>query len=74
VFDFIKTEMEREDVKAVILAAGKGTRLKDITKNTPPLLSAREPILGHWLKLCAAAKIETFLSIPLPERSDSRFA
>src|SRR5438105_5011317 len=47
-------------VNAVILAAGKGTRLKDITKNTPkPLLQVRgEPILEHWLKLCAAAKIK----------------
>jgi mannose-1-phosphate guanylyltransferase len=47
-------------VKAVILAAGKGTRLKEITKNIPkPLLQVHgEPILEHWLKLCAAAKIE----------------
>jgi mannose-1-phosphate guanylyltransferase len=47
-------------VNAVILAAGKGTRLKEITKNVPkPLLQVRgEAILGHQLKLCAAAKIE----------------
>jgi len=47
-------------VKAVILAAGKGTRLKGITEKIPkPLLTIRgEPILAHQLKLCAAAGIE----------------
>jgi NDP-sugar pyrophosphorylase family protein len=47
-------------VKTVILAAGKGTRLKGITETIPkPLLKVRgEPILEHQLKLCAAAKIE----------------
>jgi NDP-sugar pyrophosphorylase family protein len=47
-------------VNAVILAAGKGTRLKDITKDIPkPLLQVRgETILSHQLKLCAAAKIK----------------
>lgn len=48
-------------MNAVILAAGKGTRLKEITRNIPkPLLQVRgQPILEHWLKLCAAAKIES---------------
>jgi NDP-sugar pyrophosphorylase family protein len=47
-------------MNAVILAAGKGTRLKEITKDIPkPLLQVRgETILGHQLKLCAAAKIK----------------
>jgi mannose-1-phosphate guanylyltransferase len=47
-------------VKAVILAAGKGTRLKGITERIPkPLLKVRgESILEHQLRLCAAAKIE----------------
>jgi mannose-1-phosphate guanylyltransferase len=47
-------------VNAVILAAGKGTRLKEITKTVPkPLLQIHgEPILAHQLKLCAAAKIK----------------
>jgi NDP-sugar pyrophosphorylase family protein len=47
-------------VNAVILAAGKGTRLKEITKAVPkPLLQIRgEAILAHQLKLCAAAGIK----------------
>jgi NDP-sugar pyrophosphorylase family protein len=47
-------------VNAVILAAGEGTRLKELTKKTPkPLLQVRgKPILGHQLELCAAAKIK----------------
>ena len=47
-------------MNAVILAAGQGTRLKDVTKNIPkPLLKVRgKTILGQQLELCAAAKIK----------------
>ena len=47
-------------MNAVILAAGEGTRLKDVTKKVPkPLLKVHgKTILGHQLELCVAAKIK----------------
>ena len=41
-------------MKAVILAAGKGTRLGEITENLPkPMISVRsKPILEHNIELC----------------------
>lgn len=47
-------------MKAIILAAGKGSRLKKITKNFPkPMIEIKgKPILEHNIEMCRKAGIE----------------
>ena len=51
--------MSRKDTSAVILAAGKGTRMRELTQDVPkPMLSVRgKPILEHILDGVKAAGI-----------------
>ncbi len=51
--------------KAVLLAAGKGTRMKDLTNDVPkPMLHVREkPILQHIVEGLAAAGVTDFLIV-----------
>lgn len=51
--------------KAVLLAAGKGTRMKDLTNDVPkPMLHVREkPILQHIIEGLAAAGVTDFLIV-----------
>ena len=47
-------------MKAIILAAGKGSRLKKITKNFPkPMIKIDgKPILEHNIEMCRIAGID----------------
>ena len=42
----------KQPIRALLLAAGFGTRLRPLTKTTPKCLMsiAGQPLLGHWLK------------------------
>lgn len=50
-------------MKAVILAAGEGQRLRPLTLSTPKCLVmvGDRPLLQHWLDKCAAAKVSEVL-------------
>jgi NDP-sugar pyrophosphorylase family protein len=54
-------------VKAIILAAGKGTRMRELTNELPkPMLKVHgKPILEHILEGIAAAGVKEFLSSPV---------
>ena len=51
--------------KAVLLAAGRGTRMRDLTSNLPkPMLEVRgKPVLAHIIEGLKAAKITDFLVV-----------
>ena len=50
-------------LRALLLAAGLGTRLRPLTKHTPKCLMeiGGEPLLGHWLRKLEAAGCEAVL-------------
>lgn len=50
-------------VRALLLAAGLGTRLRPLTDHTPKCLVeiGGEPLLGHWLRTLEAAGCEAVL-------------
>lgn len=50
-------------MRAVLLAAGRGTRLRPLTERVPKCLVpvAGEPLLGHWLALLARHGVDEVL-------------
>ena len=69
--------MRGEEIKAVLLAAGKGTRLRPLTDEMPKVMIpiAGKPILEHHVEHLAGAGIqEIFINLHhLPERITSHF-
>lgn len=57
--------MEDNQVKAIILAAGKGTRLKELTKDTPkPMIEvAGKPVCEHVMRRVQRAGIDDFVLV-----------
>ena len=64
-------------MKAIILAAGKGERLGDITKNIPkPMIEVEgKPILAHNIEMCKQAGVkDLFINLHhLPDRITEYF-
>ena len=69
--------MNRGEMKAVLLAAGKGTRLRPLTDEMPKVMIpiAGKPILEHHVEHLAGAGIrEIFINLHhLPDRITSHF-
>jgi mannose-1-phosphate guanylyltransferase len=63
IFDWIISYETSKIVKALLLSAGLGTRLKPLTDNTPKCLLPinNKPILYHWLDLLEKENIDEVL-------------
>ena len=61
----INAEQMTQITKAVLLAAGRGTRMRDLTSNLPkPMLEVRgKPVLAHVIEGLKAAGIGDFLVV-----------
>lgn len=68
---FLKLTLRRGDMKAIIMAGGKGLRLRPLTDNIPkPMVKIIDkPVLQHIIELCRAHNI-TDIGITLGYKSD----